>query len=335
MSKKYPNQIAGQRLALIMLAKDLGNVTEACRMRNVDRTSFYKWKRRYEEGGFNALMDSKRGPVVPALKSKEEEINRIKELALKHPSYRCRQLKTMLEIDNIFISGVTIQKYLNRFELGSLKDRYLKLENMFSNTGVEPNNEQLEFLQKNNPGYFEYYKKSKFPGETLACDILYAGETWNKIKVYIYITVDTYSSYLSCHVAMGKNKLSAIEAIVESINRYSNFNIAVKSIMIGPKWSRIYKFQYTDVQESIYLESGNKIKVSVGVNGFSEKIKGEIKSELIKNKLINISNMEYNECKEIIENWFDYYSKERKLVGFRFHQKIPFEILVKFINLPN
>ncbi|BAQ70455.1 integrase, catalytic region [Rhodovulum sulfidophilum] len=40
-------KIAQNRMSVLELAKELGNVAEACRQRGMDRTSFYEWKRRF------------------------------------------------------------------------------------------------------------------------------------------------------------------------------------------------------------------------------------------------------------------------------------------------
>ena len=50
-------KLAEQRLSVLELARELGNVAEACRRRGLDRTSFYKWKRRFQTQGFEDLKD--------------------------------------------------------------------------------------------------------------------------------------------------------------------------------------------------------------------------------------------------------------------------------------
>jgi transposase-like protein len=50
--------VAQSRLSVLELARELGNVAEACRQRGLDRTSFYEWKRRFQTQGFEGLKDS-------------------------------------------------------------------------------------------------------------------------------------------------------------------------------------------------------------------------------------------------------------------------------------
>ena len=41
-------KLAQSRLSVLDLARELGNVAEACRQRGLDRTSFYEWRRRFQ-----------------------------------------------------------------------------------------------------------------------------------------------------------------------------------------------------------------------------------------------------------------------------------------------
>lgn len=50
-------KLARHRLSVRELARELGNVAEACRQRGLYRTSFYEWKRRFQTQGFEGLKD--------------------------------------------------------------------------------------------------------------------------------------------------------------------------------------------------------------------------------------------------------------------------------------
>lgn len=84
-------KLAQSRLSVLELAKELGNVAEACRQRGLDRTSFYEWKRRFQTQGFEGLKD-----LPPIHKSHPQTtptpvVERIKALALEHPAYGCNR----------------------------------------------------------------------------------------------------------------------------------------------------------------------------------------------------------------------------------------------------
>lgn len=51
------SRVAQQRMSVLELARELGNVAEACRQRGMDRTSFFEWKRRFQTQGLDGLKD--------------------------------------------------------------------------------------------------------------------------------------------------------------------------------------------------------------------------------------------------------------------------------------
>ena len=95
------SKVAQQRLSVLELARELGNVAEACRQRGMDRTSFYEWKRRFQTQGFEGLKD-----LPPIHKSHPqttppETVEKIRALALEHPSFGCNRYEAMLALDGI------------------------------------------------------------------------------------------------------------------------------------------------------------------------------------------------------------------------------------------
>ena len=58
-------RIIGNKLGLLNLAEELGNVSKACQMMGVSRDTFYRYKSAKEEGGVDALLDQNRRKPNP------------------------------------------------------------------------------------------------------------------------------------------------------------------------------------------------------------------------------------------------------------------------------
>ena len=206
-------KLAQSRLSVLELARELGNVAEACRQRGLDRTSFYEWKRRFQTQGFEGLKD-----LPPIHKSHPqttppETVERIKDLALAHPAYGCNRHEAMLALEGIRVSAITIQKILNDSGLGTKVERWLALEAKNAGKVIEITSEQAAFLEKLNPCFRERHVESSAPGELLSADTFFVGSLKGVGKVYLHAVVDTFGSYAFGFLHVSKQPEAAVAVL--------------------------------------------------------------------------------------------------------------------------
>ena len=73
-----------RKLRVLNYAKQIGNISKACRYFGISRETFYQWKRAYEQHGETALINSKPCPENPKLRTPPEIAARILHLRRKY-----------------------------------------------------------------------------------------------------------------------------------------------------------------------------------------------------------------------------------------------------------
>jgi len=128
MNTNSVDKVARQKLSVLELARTLGNVSEACRRRGVSRQTFYEYKRRFAEHGHAGLRDLPPFPKHHPMATPEAHVERLLALSLEHPAWGCNRLSDQLKLEGTSISAPTTQNLLNKHELRTRYDRWLRLE---------------------------------------------------------------------------------------------------------------------------------------------------------------------------------------------------------------
>ena len=88
--------LVGFRLRLFTLAEELGNVSQACRVMGVDRSTYYRLKAKVDRWGLEALnVRERRRPRMPNQIGPHLE-QRIVAFSLGHPAYGPRRISAEL-----------------------------------------------------------------------------------------------------------------------------------------------------------------------------------------------------------------------------------------------
>ena len=328
-------KVAEHRLSVLELARELGNVAEACRRRGMDRTSFYEWKRRFQTHGFEGLKD-----LPPIHKSHPqttppETVGKIKALALEHPSWGCNRLEALLRLEGIGVSSVTIQKILNDAGLGTRYDRWLALEAQTAEKAIELTAEQAAFLEKMNPCFRERHVESGAPGELLSADTFFVGTLKGVGKVYLHAVVDTYGSYAFGFLHVSKQPEAAVAVLHNDVLPfYRKLDLPVKAVLTdnGREFCGTEKHPYELYLELNDIEHRRTRVRSPKTNGFVERFNRTVLDEFFRIKMRETFYETVEALQADLDAWLVHYNTERPHLGYRNMGRRPIETVMAFVR---
>ena len=328
-------KVAKQRLRVLELAERLGNVTEACRRRGMDRTSFYEWKRRFQTHGLEGLKD-----LPPIHKSHPQAVKpeveaRIIELALEHPSYGCNKLEKILSLEGPYVSNVTIQKILIEHGLGSRYDRWLALERKSAEQGIALTAEQVAYIEKLNPSFKERHVESSGPGQLLSQDTFFVGTLKGVGRVYMHTVIDTYGSFAFGFLHTTKQPEAAVSVVHNDVVPfYKEHGIEVKAILTdnGREYCGTEAHPYELYLALNDIEHRRTQVRRPQTNGFVERFHRTVLDEFFRIVFRKKLYETVASLQEDLDSWLHEYNYERPHLGYRNQGRRPWETIELFLK---
>ena len=336
MTAKDPvEKLAHRRLRVLQLAETLGNISKACRRMSMDRTSFYEYKRRYQTHGIEGLKDLPPIHLTHPQTTPPEIVERILELALKHPRWGCYKISDLLKVEGNYVSGPTIQNILNKNGLGTKYERQLKLEENFVNEGQKLTAEQVALIEKLNPCFRERHVESSSPGELLSQDTFYVGNLKGVGRVYLQAVVDTYGSYAFGYLHTGKIPEHAAAVLHEDVlPQYKKWGIPVKAILTdnGREYCGTSHHPYEVYLELNDIEHRRTRVRRPRTHGIVERFNTPVLDEFFSTAFREKFYESVDALQEDLDAWILQYNTERPHRGYRNMGKKPFETVSAFIK---
>ena len=314
------DKIIRNKIGLLNLAEELGNVSKACQMMGLSRDTFYRYKNAMEDGGMEALLDKNRR--IPNIKNRVEQCieDRVCELAIENPALGQVRVSNELRKEGLSISPGGVRSVWLRHGLQTFKCRLSALEKHVAQTGVVLTETQLVALERKKEDDAAHGEiESAHPGYLGCQDTFYVGTIKGVGRVYQQTFIDAYSKVACAKLYTTKTPITAADLLNDCVlPLYEESSMGLLRILTDRGTEYCGRAETHDYQLYLAVNDIEHTRTkarSPQTNGICERFHKTVLQEFYQ---IAFRKKVYDSVESLqqdLDAWLRYYNKERTHQG--------------------